>query len=177
MQYGWGLASHGTVFPIQDLKIESESVDENQNSILKSFKLKINSKHLIVADLTHRQNGFCVLTINGHKSSGLMITDRQLSSDFKQIEPNMDLVDVFKLKESEELVLTFDDRTASNERLTGGKGSSLCLLKGLSQFNGNEFIVPNGFVITTNAYKMLLRENPEILKSIERLQTISWFVS
>ena len=91
-------------------------------------------------------------------------------------EPNATLIDIFKVEESHELVLPFDDKTASNESLTGGKGSSLSLLKNLSRILENEFIVPNGFVVTTNAYQMVLRENPNLKEEIKKLQTLSWFV-
>lgn len=116
------------------------------------------------------------LTINGHKALGYCIDVNKSSDEITSTQPNQALVDLFRTEESQELVLPFDDKTASNESLTGGKGSSLSLLKNLSNISEKEFIVPNGFVVTTNAYQMVLRENPELDKEIKKLQLLSWFV-
>ena len=175
LYYGWGLAPHGTVFPIQELKTV-QTIEDRSFTVPNCFKLKINGKYLSVDDIIVGHNGVYVLKINGHKSCGLLIEDKLLFSEIKPIAPNMDLVDLFKSEETQELVVSFDERYASNEAITGGKGSSLSLLKRLSQLKNNDFIVPNGFVVTTNAYQILLRENPDLNKAINKLQTISWFV-
>ncbi|XP_074030149.1 rifampicin phosphotransferase isoform X2 [Leptinotarsa decemlineata] len=53
--------------------------------------------------------------------------------------------------------------------ITGGKGNSLALLTSL---NSGDFIVPNGFIITTNAYKLQIESNPLLSCSISVLNDI-----
>ncbi|CAG2123112.1 unnamed protein product, partial [Medioppia subpectinata] len=55
------------------------------------------------------------------------------------------------------------------------KGSSLAVLKSLSEDlvkekYENTFNVPNGVIVTTNAYKRLLNDNKDLVKSIEDLK-------
>ena len=180
MYYGWGLSSHGTVFPIQDLKTVQQTTEDKSFTVPNCFKLKINGKYLSVEDVIFRRNGpfnaIFVLQINGHKSCGLLVEDKVLFNEIKPFEPNKDLLNLFTFEESQELVLGFDEPNASNEAITGGKGSSLSLLKRLSNLEENDFIVPKGFVVTTNAYKMVFKENPDLEKAVKKLQTISWFV-
>jgi hypothetical protein len=176
LYYGWALASHGSVHPIQDIICDKES-NANEEIFPKDFKIKINGKEVIVRELVVRENNICDLTINGHKSSGFITHNSDISPKLKEMKPNMDLVELFRSQESQELVLSFSDRKASNESITGGKGSSLCLLKSLSQMDLlNSFTVPDGFIVTTNAYQLLLQENPILNQAIETLQSISWFV-
>ncbi|CAG2113679.1 unnamed protein product, partial [Medioppia subpectinata] len=56
-----------------------------------------------------------------------------------------------------------------------GKGSSLAVLKSLSEDlvkekYENTFNVPNGVIVTTNAYQRLLNDNKDLVKSIEDLE-------
>ncbi|CAG2162914.1 unnamed protein product [Oppiella nova] len=59
--------------------------------------------------------------------------------------------------------------------LSGGKGSSLAVLKSLSEDivkedYENQFIVPNGVIVTTYAYQRLLRDHKELLQEIQELE-------
>ena len=61
------------------------------------------------------------------------------------------------------LVLSLNEETAKSVQLSGGKGSSLSQLMHLrdkltAEKFENNFDVPNGIVVTTNAYKALLLE-------------------
>ncbi len=61
------------------------------------------------------------------------------------------------------LVLSLNEETAKSVELSGGKGSSLSQLMHLkdkltAEKSENNFDVPNGIVVTTNAYKALLLE-------------------
>lgn len=63
------------------------------------------------------------------------------------------------------LVASFKDSFAQNEQLSGGKGASLAFLSKIQKSSKNllhtDFIVPTGFVLTTNAYKyQVLRNSP-----------------
>jgi len=119
------------------------------------------------------KNGICFFSNNKHKGSGIFVYDNQKQEiDVIQNTNSLKLDD---LEDSMELVLRFDDKLTSNERITGGKGSSLSILKNLCLSEENNFIVPNGFIVTTNSYQMLLRENIELKSAIDKLQQISWY--
>ncbi|XP_054162321.1 putative phosphoenolpyruvate synthase [Oppia nitens] len=175
MYYGWALASHGCIYPIQTFIPQMYLIDNNNQNIFPSnFKLQINGKEMIVNNLIIKDNNIINLTINGHNGLGFILENQDIISEMIAIKTNTHLFHVFKKRQSQDLVLNFEDENAMNEELSGGKGSSLSKLKVLSKLDDNCFIVPNGFIVTTNAYQFLLKENPDLDKAIERLQTISW---
>ncbi|CAG9815135.1 unnamed protein product [Phaedon cochleariae] len=53
--------------------------------------------------------------------------------------------------------------------ITGGKGNSLALM---ASMNSKDFIVPEGFILTVNAYQLQLNSKPVLVKSIEFLNDI-----
>jgi len=112
------------------------------------------------------------LTINGHNGSGVLINNIE-NYQIIDVKPErylkLDITEASKV-----LVLGFKNKSARNESITGGKGSSLSILKDLSEHQSSSFIVPNGFVVTTNSYDLLLRENPELESAIHKLEQISW---
>ncbi|GIX96370.1 probable phosphoenolpyruvate synthase [Caerostris extrusa] len=65
--------------------------------------------------------------------------------------------------------LYFSEKICQDSSLTGGKGSSLGKLTELSKDFQN-FIVPNGVVITTVAYNLCLQE--KVMKLISRLKKV-----
>ena len=93
-----------------------------------------------------------------------------------EIEKCSIIKDVNNKQSDTSLVLSLKEEAAKLVELSGGKGSSLSHLIGLSnklseEKSENNFNVPNGIVLTTNAYKELLRETnlePEIVK-LEKL--------
>jgi hypothetical protein len=121
-----------------------------------------------------RKNGICYFSNNKHKGSGIFIYDNE-KQQIADVIQNTNSLKLDDLEDSMELVLRFDDKLASNERITGGKGSSLSILKNLCLSEKNNFIVPNGFIVTTNSYQMLLRENTELKSAIDKLEQISWY--
>ncbi|KAF8792175.1 putative phosphoenolpyruvate synthase like protein [Argiope bruennichi] len=66
------------------------------------------------------------------------------------------------------LVLHFSEGSCQNPDMTGGKGSSLGKLTELSKNFQSQFVVPNGVVVTTNAYKLFVTD--DILKEIKNLE-------
>ena len=79
------------------------------------------------------------------------------------------------------LVLGLSEENAKLVELSGGKGSSLSQLMILSKElvknnYKNEFIVAKGIVVTTNAYKTLLKQSKDILKEISELEKIKSFI-
>ncbi|GFS84693.1 putative phosphoenolpyruvate synthase [Trichonephila clavipes] len=67
------------------------------------------------------------------------------------------------------LVVHFSEKICQNPDLTGGKGSSLGKLTELSKDFQN-FIVPNGVVVTTRAYELFITN--EILREIKKLESV-----
>jgi hypothetical protein len=104
-----------------------------------------------------QKNGICYFSNNKHKGSGIFVYDNEKQEiTATDVIQNTISLKLDNLEDSMELVLGFDDKLASNERITGGKGSSLSILKNLCLSEKNNFIVPNGFIVTTNSYEMLL---------------------
>jgi len=73
------------------------------------------------------------------------------------------------------LVLGFSEQNAKRVELSGGKGSSLAVLKELGEKlikdnYENPFNVPNGVIVTTNAYQRLLREYKDLSQEIQELE-------
>ncbi|XP_055938077.1 uncharacterized protein LOC129968247 [Argiope bruennichi] len=66
------------------------------------------------------------------------------------------------------LVLHFSEGSCQSPDMTGGKGSSLGKLTELSKNFQSQFVVPNGVVVTTNAYKLFVTD--DILKEIKNLE-------
>ncbi|XP_055938653.1 putative phosphoenolpyruvate synthase isoform X2 [Argiope bruennichi] len=67
------------------------------------------------------------------------------------------------------LVVHFSEGICQNSDLTGGKGSSLGKLTELSKELQN-FVVPNGIIVTTNAYELFVTD--DILKEIRNLEYV-----
>ena len=71
------------------------------------------------------------------------------------------------------LVLSLSEKDCISVELSGGKGSSLAELMVLREQLANEenkFNVPNGIVVTTNAYQSLLEEYKDLKREINKLE-------
>ncbi|CAL1271871.1 unnamed protein product [Larinioides sclopetarius] len=67
------------------------------------------------------------------------------------------------------LVVHFSEKICQNPEITGGKGSSLGKLTEISK-EFQSFVVPNGIVVTTNAYELFVTE--DILKEVKKLENV-----
>ncbi|CAG2113475.1 unnamed protein product, partial [Medioppia subpectinata] len=121
-----------------------------------------------VADFTYDFNDhFMAKEMMRSKNRDNEIVD-QLEDRFEQFGQ---MKGNFKEDMEEEKQLYFWGSISKN----GGKGSSLAVLKSLSEDlvkekYENTFNVPNGVIVTTNAYKRLLNDNKDLVKSIEDLE-------
>jgi phosphoenolpyruvate synthase/pyruvate phosphate dikinase len=72
-----------------------------------------------------------------------------------------------------ELVLLLSNPKSENLLSSGGKGSSLASLKILSKQidKSKEFEVPDGIIVTGNAYELMVNNNKQIADSIKKLKT------
>lgn len=74
--------------------------------------------------------------------------------------------------DSTKLSVSFPEKECRNETLCGGKGASLGLLASLasaSEPTGPAFVVPKGFVLTTNAFKLQIQRHTELKKAIDNI--------
>lgn len=80
---------------------------------------------------------------------------------------------------SNTLVLFFNEPDAKCEQLCGGKGSSLAFLTHLanSESKGNQFfIVPQGFILTTDAFDIQLKQNRCLRDAINGIEKVVYNV-
>jgi pyruvate,water dikinase len=82
------------------------------------------------------------------------------------------------LKKDSSLVLSLNEETAKSVELSGGKGSSLSQLMHLreklrEEKSENNFKVPNGIIVTTNAYKEMIKET-NLETDINRLEKLAF---
>lgn len=108
------------------------------------------------------------IKINGAEGRAVFM---QENDGFKSLETPISELHFPCNKQTQSLVLPLSELQAENETLTGGKGSSLASLYVLSKKYDN-FIVPNGIIVTTNAYQKMLQENSDIRKQVEQLQSL-----
>lgn len=67
----------------------------------------------------------------------------------------------------------FDAEDAQCESLCGGKGSSLGFLTSLSKQN-EKFIVPPGFVVTTNSFNLQVKRNDQLRNALKTLENTAY---
>ncbi|XP_054166950.1 uncharacterized phosphotransferase YvkC-like [Oppia nitens] len=151
----------------------------NDISLLKSdfHKLISESKLKFTATFNNKLYNFEVkpnnglakqLVING--SDGMCIISEENDIEFESL--------VKVVKEDNELafVLGLNEEKAKRVDLSGGKGSSLAVLTSLAKTiaednnSDHKFVVPNGVVVTTNAYQKLLDDNEDLCRQILELE-------
>jgi Pyruvate phosphate dikinase, AMP/ATP-binding domain len=108
------------------------------------------------------------IKINGAEGRAVFL---QENGGFKPLETPISELRFPCNKQTQSLVVPLSEMQAENETLTGGKGSSLSSLYILSK-KCNTFNVPNGIIVTTNAYQKMLQENSGIRKQVEQLQSL-----
>lgn len=72
------------------------------------------------------------------------------------------------------LSIPFDCLECQNEELCGGKGSSLGFLTLLSRQTIDEFLVPDGFVLTSASFNLQLKCNAQLNTAISSLENIAY---
>lgn len=84
------------------------------------------------------------------------------------IQTSLEPVDIRTIKD---YTLRFCDAEAQLEELSGGKGASLAYLTKLSDSN---FIVPNGFILTTNSFKYHVKKHRVLQEALEHLEKVAY---
>ncbi|CAG9770742.1 unnamed protein product [Ceutorhynchus assimilis] len=108
-------------------------------------------------------------------SHGKALMDFQYYDQTKEIKNHhLNLKPILSEKKVEELpddfVANIKEDNAKILEITGGKGNSLALLSSLG--SNNEFLVPDGFVITTNAFKYQLAQSKLLRNAVEKVNDV-----
>lgn len=122
--------------------------------------------------------------MNGQPGHGFVISSTRNSQlNFNKelnftIRSKKDTLKSRNVWKSETITLFFNERDAQCEHLCGGKGSSLAFLTQLSnnEINGkNSFVVPQGFILTTDAFDIQLNQNSHIREAIANIERIAYY--
>ncbi len=107
--------------------------------------------------------------------TGMCFVFEENDNEFEKCNISKKAID---LKKDSSLVLSLNEEMAKSVELSGGKGSSLPQLIQLSEKltkekSENNFKVPNGIIVTTNAYKEMIKET-NLETDINKLEKIAF---
>jgi pyruvate,water dikinase len=107
--------------------------------------------------------------------TGMCFVFEENDNEFEKCNISKKAID---LKKDSSLVLSLNEEMAKSVELSGGKGSSLSQLIYLSEKLTeekceNNFKVPNGIIVTTNAYKEMIKET-NLETDINKLEKIAF---
>lgn len=94
-----------------------------------------------------------------------------------RLKSKRDKLNINNVWKSETLTLFFNEPDAQCEQLCGGKGSSLAYLTQFANNHStqkNEFIVPQGFILTTDAFDIQLKYNKSIRDAISMIESVAY---
>lgn len=94
-----------------------------------------------------------------------------------RLKSKRDKLNINNVWKSETLTLFFNEPDAQCEQLCGGKGSSLAHLTQFANNHStqkNEFIVPQGFILTTDAFDIQLKYNKSIRDAISMIESVAY---
>lgn len=79
-------------------------------------------------------------------------------------------------KSEQKFLLPFNDKQAQILAISGGKGSSIAVLKEIQEKRetASEFTVPDGFVVAVKAYNVHLQKNMQIMELIKILENVAY---
>lgn len=120
--------------------------------------------------------------MNGQAGCGLIVSSTKIPSTTSSIratltESKRELLKSRNVFKTDTLTLFFNEPDAQCEQLCGGKGSSLAFLTQLTndEFNGQStFLVPQGFILTTNAFDMQIKHNRLLRDAITNVENIAY---
>lgn len=106
-----------------------------------------------------------------------MVSSTKNSNSRFKIDPKRDISKQRNVWKSETLILFFNEPDAQCEQLCGGKGSSLAYLTQLSNSELDRkisFAVPQGFILTTDAFDIQLKHCWQVRDAIANIETIAY---
>lgn len=116
-----------------------------------------------------------ILDINGQTGKGFVILSTKVANTPLRINSNKDTLRHRNVWKSETLTLFFNEPDAQSEQLCGGKGSSLAYLTQLSNSELNRkknFVVPQGFILTTDAFDIQIKHSWRVRDAIANIEAI-----
>ncbi|KAJ8916677.1 hypothetical protein NQ315_000322 [Exocentrus adspersus] len=185
MNYGSAILSDNTIVPLKAInlmlkdlsvyKIIPETISMEVQVTGKLFKCVIHlNKAKAALTVSDEVNGFECYTlpaeceVNTNQGRAVVEFWYSRNGDWK-FSPNA-LLQARKVDELPDiLVADFKQEEARIIELSGGKGNSLALLASL---NSSEFTVPDGFIVTVNAFNQQLRSSALLSKTVQHLDDV-----
>lgn len=115
--------------------------------------------------------------MNGQAGKGFVIFSTKTPNSRLKIEPNRDTLRHRHVWKSRTLTLFFNEPDAQCEKLCGGKGSSLAYLTHLSNSEinrKNHFVIPQGFILTIDAFDIQIKHCWQIRDAIANIEAIAY---
>jgi len=175
--YGYAKWKLGAIKPLIEITEGKQGIelllsDESKVSFNAKF---LDKEKEFFFEILPKEKGEMVrkVFVDGQEGRCLVIFDED-----KECQ-KVDVIQKDQQVKDSSLVLALSERSAMEVELTGGKGSSLANLMKLSSIledkkDSRGFQVPNGVVVSTNAYSLLLKENKGIESEVNKLQRLAW---
>ncbi|XP_054152656.1 prodigiosin synthesizing transferase PigC-like [Oppia nitens] len=158
---------------------ELESAGLGPNSLRFTVEVDEQNRQLVV-DIDKSRDKYgdqfmvCDMTLNGHKGVCLVIRECCLENDSTGSKIPELLADDSGSRVWD-LVVNIGDDSAKHVSISGGKGASLASLIQLSRTSCRPgFVVPDGVIVTTNAYNVLIDSSNVLQQEIDRLEKLAW---
>lgn len=122
-----------------------------------------------------QMNNIIISVINDQCGYGFVISSSKTLNWRQVIEPKRDILKLRNVRKSDTVTLFFNEPDAQCEQLCGGKASSLAYLTQLSNNEyGHSFVVPQGFILTTDAFDIQLKYNRQVYEAIANIENIAY---
>lgn len=142
--------------------------------------------HHVCVDIEHRphyymqedgcsqvQEGMCKFTVNGVKGQGITESCYRFSKGnslpTRKLVTSLGQPDTVAEEDLLYLTFAFRETPCRSSILVGGKGCQLAIL---SQMEGQDFIIPNGFCLTIQAFNMHLQNHKELQTAVGILEAV-----
>ncbi|RWS28461.1 uncharacterized protein B4U80_12792 [Leptotrombidium deliense] len=182
--YGHFFTGVNVVFPIEKTESLVQEFDSLLNNANTSIKMIAEGPRIVTANIDAALKScewFSIhkLKINGFEGLSVFIDDGNMEKEEMSLYNQLCHFDRYKIAVSEksltnDFVMSIGDPNSISSEISGGKGMSLSQLTVLleekevkEKFN---YTVPQGVIVTTNAYKEYLKENKDVKNAIETLQ-------
>ena len=165
----WGIGTHPITAILQNGGKFDQSLEQLKSNNKIHLKIKIGRENRVF-DMEIEGNSFiCDLKLNGNAGKVLIVEE-----ELKQLEecPVTITNDIYE-SAVVELVVPINEPESKNVLCCGGKGSSLASLYELSSHQDSLFSVPQGVIVTTNSYQVLINEKVSFKAEIEELEKLS----
>lgn len=166
---------------------ESTVVNLKTSKVEISLKIKFNNQLKVALDGENgKWRAFVVpidFTWNNQKGQGSAVFWYPTSDQEFDVHKNLNEIRQFVVepekssdRRQRKLISPFMDKRAQIVSNSGGKGSSIAILKEIQATAENtlEFEVPDGFVIGVKAYNDHLQKNSQIVDLIKSLESVAY---